>query len=65
VTSKKTVSRQPAPGRGFTTVTEAEPALAVSETEAGMLAVRRELLTKVITRLLPFHLTTDPRLTTG
>ena len=46
------------PGLGFTTVTEA--VLAVAMSEARMVAVNCELFTKVVARALPFQFTTDP-----
>jgi hypothetical protein len=55
---KKTTLELPPPGLGFTTVTKAVLALAMSE--ARMLAVNCELLTKVVARSLPFQFTTDP-----
>jgi hypothetical protein len=58
VISRKTLFDVPPPGLGLTTVTEAVPMLAMSE--ARMLAVSRELLTKVVVRGLPFHFTTEP-----
>src|SRR5258708_21637662 len=47
----------PPPGPGFTTETESAAAEATSL--AGMAAVRRVLLTKVVVRLEPFTCTTD------
>jgi len=57
VISKKTKFEVP-PGLGLTTFTQAVPALAMSV--ARMLAFNRELLAKVVARLLPFHFTTEP-----
>jgi hypothetical protein len=48
----------PPPGEGFTTVTEAVPAVAVSLVEIA--AVNCALLTKVVVRALPFHCTVEP-----
>ena len=47
----------PPPGVGFTTVTEAVSALAISE--AGTMAVRSELSMKRVVSGLPFHFTTE------
>lgn len=47
----------PPPGVGLKTVTCAEPSAAMSV--AGMAAVRRVLLSKVVVRFEPFHLTTE------
>ena len=55
---KNTTLDVPPPGLGLTTVTEAVPAVAISETK--MLAANCELLTNVVARALPFQLTTDP-----
>jgi hypothetical protein len=57
VTSKKSTFDVPPPGVGFTTVTEAVAAFATSE--ARILAVSRDRLTKVVVRGLPFHFTTE------
>src|SRR5207245_8753468 len=57
VISKKTRFEVP-PGLGFTTFTQAVPALAMSV--ARMLAANRDALTKVVARALPFHFTTEP-----
>ena len=48
----------PPPGAGFTTVTIAEPLLAMSV--AGMAAVNCVALPKVVVRALPFHRTVEP-----
>src|SRR5262249_24255071 len=51
----------PQPGAGWTTVTEAERALAIPV--AVPLAVSWVVLTKVVVRGLPFHCTTDEAMT--
>jgi hypothetical protein len=56
-TLKKTAPEVPPPGVGFVTVMEAVPVAAMSV--AGIAAVRRELLTKVVGRGLPFQFTTE------
>ena len=58
VIGKKTALDSPPPGLGFTTVTEAVLAIAMSE--ARMLAVNSEPLTKVVARGLPFQFTSAP-----
>src|SRR5437667_7694692 len=58
VTSKNTVFDLPPPGLGLSTVITAVRALAMSE--AVIVAVRRILLTNIVFRMLPFHLTTEP-----
>ena len=58
VIGKKTTLDEPPPGVGFTTVTEAVLAMAMSE--ARMLAVNCESLTKVVARGLPFQFTSAP-----
>jgi hypothetical protein len=58
VIGKKTMFDVPPPGLGFTTVTEAVLAMAMSDTR--MLTVNCELFTKVVARALPFQFTTDP-----
>src|SRR4030095_14014808 len=58
VIGKKTTFEVPPPGLGLNTVTEA--VLAVAMSEAKMLAVNCELLTKVVVRSLPFQFTTEP-----
>jgi hypothetical protein len=58
VIGKNTTLDVPPPGVGFTAVTEAVLAIAMSE--ARMLAVNWEPLTKVVARALPFQFTTDP-----
>src|SRR5215469_12680500 len=55
---KNTAFEVPPPGLGLTTVTEAVPAVAMSE--AGTLAVNCELLTKVVLSGLPFQSTVAP-----
>jgi len=57
VTSKKATFDVPPPGAGFTTVTDAVLALAMSDER--MLAVSCELLTKVVERAVPFHFTLE------
>ena len=56
--SRKVTFEIPPPGVGFTTVTEAVLAAAISE--ARMLARNCEAFTKVVTRAWPFHFTTEP-----
>jgi hypothetical protein len=58
VTSKNTAFDLPPPGAGVVTVTKAVVGLATSE--ARITARNCELLTKVVVRALPFHLTTEP-----
>jgi hypothetical protein len=58
LTGRNTTFDNPPPGLGFATVTEAVLAMAMSE--ARMLAVNWEPLTKVVARALPFQFTTDP-----
>src|SRR5262245_30901710 len=58
VIGKNTTLDVPPPGLGLTTVTEAVPAVAMSELK--MLAANCELLTNVVARALPFQFTTDP-----
>src|ERR1039458_5533987 len=58
VTSKNITFDVPPPGLGFTTVTEAVLAAAMSE--AGTLAVNCEWLTKVVASELSFQFTTAP-----
>jgi hypothetical protein len=55
---KKVTFDVPPPGVGFTTVTDAVPALAISA--ALIFAVSCDLLTNVVSRGLPFKFTTDP-----
>ena len=55
---KETTPEVPPPGPGLTTVTNAVPTWALSE--AGMAARNCEPLTIVVTRGLPFHVTTEP-----
>src|SRR5438552_6092145 len=55
VIGKKTALERPPPGLGFTTVIEA--VLAVAMSDARMLAVNWEPLTKVVARGLPFLFT--------
>jgi hypothetical protein len=57
VTEKKITFEVPPPGLGFTTVTEAVPAWAMSE--ARILAFNREELTRVVALGLPFQFTTE------
>src|ERR1039458_3470062 len=59
VTSKNITFDVPPPGLGFTTVTEAVPAAAMSE--AGTFDVNRETLTKVVASELWFQFTTAPK----
>src|SRR5260370_314009 len=54
----KTEFESPPPGLGVTTVTEAVPGRVTSE--AGMVAVNCELLTKVVGRAAPFQFTREP-----
>jgi hypothetical protein len=56
-TGKNTTFELPPPAAGLTTVTDAVAAVAMSEAE--MLAVNCELLTKVVVRGLPFQLTIE------
>src|SRR6266581_1487866 len=58
VTEKKTALDSPPPGLGFTTVTEAVLAMAMSE--ARMLAVNCEVETNVVARAPPFQFTEAP-----
>src|SRR6266567_1154164 len=58
VIGKNSTLDVPPPGLGFTTVTEAVLAVAISDTR--MLTVNCELLTNVVARALPFQFTTDP-----
>jgi hypothetical protein len=58
LTGRNTTFDDPPPGLGFATVTEAVLAMAMSE--ARMLAVNWEPLTKVVASALPFQFTTDP-----
>jgi len=58
VIGKNSTLEVPPPGLGLTTVTEA--VLAVAMSEARMLTVNCELVTKVVVRALPFQFTTDP-----
>src|SRR5271157_3024054 len=58
VASNETMFEAPPPGPGLTTVTEA--VFGVATSEAGMAAVSRDLLTKVVVRELPFHFTVAP-----
>src|SRR5205809_3453782 len=58
VIGKNSTLDVPPPGLGFTTVTEAVLAMAMSDTR--MLTVNCELLTNVVARALPFQFTTDP-----
>ena len=60
VTSKKAAFELPPPGVGLATVTEAVLGLAISE--ARIFAFNSELLTKIVVRALPFHLTTEPKI---
>jgi len=57
VTVKLTELEVPPPGVGFTTVTAAVPALAISA--AVIAAVSCVALTKVVVRALPFHCATE------
>src|SRR5438093_13323585 len=58
VIGKNSTLDVPPPGLGFTTVTEAVLAMAMSDTR--MLTVNCELLTNVVARALPFQFATDP-----
>jgi hypothetical protein len=58
VIGKKTVFDRPPPGPGLETVTEAVPAVAMSE--AATATVNCEPLTKVVGLELPFQFTTEP-----
>jgi hypothetical protein len=58
VTLKKTTFEVPPPGPGLTTVTLA--VLGFAKSEDRMLAVNRDLLTKVVVRAMPFQCTTEP-----
>src|SRR5215471_11135975 len=58
LTVRVTTPDVPPPGAGFATVTDSDPAAAISL--AGMVAVSCVLLTKVVVRLDPFTLTTEP-----
>src|SRR5438874_7286086 len=58
LTGRNTTFDEPPPGLGFITVIE--PVFAVAMSDARMLAVNCELLTKVVVRALPFQFTEAP-----